>query len=328
MAQHFLLSAAARNLSLTTILRLSESEAAMLFRRLRWPETHGEPVCPECACTACYAYRSRPVFKCKGCQRQFSVTSGTLFAWRKLPIAVYLAAIVLFVNAVKGISALQLGRDLDISYKAAFVLAHKLREAMAAELAATAILGGVGSEAEIDGAYFGGHVRPANHAVNRIDRRLVENQSGKRKAVVVVREREGRTVPAVFTSEDQGVAFIKARLAKGTTVHADEAACWNDLHARYDMRRINHSEAYSAEGACTNFAESFFARLRRAEMGQHHHLAGVYLKRYAQEMAWKETHRGDPNGEQFTILGHLAAACRPSVDFCGYWQRPGQVAVG
>ena len=94
------------------------------------------------------------------------------------------------------------------------------------------------------------------------------------------------------------------------------------------MRRITHREAYSADGACTNQAESYFARLRRAEIGQHHHLAGVYLKRYAQEMAWKETHRREGNGEQFTLLGRLAAACRPSVDFCGYWQRHRQATTG
>jgi transposase-like protein len=321
MAQHFLLSAAARSLSLATILRLSESEAMMVFRRLRWSDTDGEPVCPACGSSACYSYHSRPIFKCQACQRQFSVTSGTLFAWHKLPMTVYLAAIVLFLNAVKGLSALQLGRDLHVSYKTAFVLAHKLREAMAAEIAALGTLGGSGTEAEIDGAYFGDHIRPANRAENRVDRRLAENQTGKRKAVVVIRERDGRTVPAVFASEDQGLDFIKAHLAKGTTVHADEAGCWNPLHARYDMRRINHSEAYSADDACTNFAESYFARLRRAEIGQHHHVAGVYLKRYAQEMAWKETHRSEPNGDQFVRLGRFAAACRPSVDFCGYWQR-------
>jgi hypothetical protein len=268
------------------------------------------------------------VFKCKACSHQFSATSGTLFAWHKLPLRLYLLAMVLFVNAVKGLSALHLGRDLGVSYKSAFVLAHKLREAMASELAALPALGGPGKEAEIDGALFGGHVRPANHVEHRVDRRQAENQGDKRQSVVVIRERDGRVIPAIFVSEDESVAFIKTRLAQGTIVHADEAACWNALHARFEMRRINHREAYSADDACTNQAESYFARLRRAEIGQHHHLAGVYLKRYGQEMAWKETHRREANGEQFTLLGRLAAACRPSVDFCGYWQRHRQATAG
>jgi transposase-like protein len=328
MAHHFLLSPEARTLSMAAVLKMSDEEAAVTFCRLRWPSTGGEPICPSCGGLVCYRYRSRPVFKCKACCHQFSATSGTLFAWHKLPLRLYLLAIVLFVNAVKGLSALHLGRDLGVSYKSAFVLAHKLREAMASELAALPALGGPGRQAEIDGALFGGHVRPANHVEHRVDRRQAENQSDKRQSVVVIRERDGRVVPAVFSSEDDSVAFIKTRLAQGTVVHADEAACWNALHARFEMRRITHREAYSADGACTNQAESYFARLRRAEIGQHHHLAGVYLKRYAQEMAWKETHRREGNGEQFTLLGRLAAACRPSVDFCGYWQRHRQATTG
>ena len=86
---------------------------------------------PECGCCAVYEYRTRRLFKCKGCGKQFSVTSGTTFHGRKLAIRDYLMAIAIFANAAKGTSALQLGRDLDVSYKTAFVLAHKLREAMA-----------------------------------------------------------------------------------------------------------------------------------------------------------------------------------------------------
>ena len=82
-----------------------------------------------------YEYRTRRLFKCKGCGKQFSVTSGTTFHGRKLAIRDYLMAIAIFANAAKGTSALQLGRDLDVSYKTAFVLAHKLREAMGADQA-------------------------------------------------------------------------------------------------------------------------------------------------------------------------------------------------
>ena len=135
MAQHFLLSAQARTLSLVQVARLSDEQAIATFRSLRWHETGGEPVCPACGCVAVYEYRTRRVFKCQACSRQFSVTSGTTFHSRKLPVRDYLMAIAIFVNAAKGISALQLGRDLDVSYKTALVLAHKLREAMAADQA-------------------------------------------------------------------------------------------------------------------------------------------------------------------------------------------------
>src|SRR5689334_25154950 len=137
---------------------MSEEKARDLFRALRWHGTNGDPVCPACGCLAVYEYRCRPLWKCKACNKQFSVTSGTIFHSRKLPFRDYLMAIALFVNAVKGKSALELGRDLDVSYKTAYVLAHKLREAMAADQV-TAVAKG---EVEIDGAYFGGHVRQEN----------------------------------------------------------------------------------------------------------------------------------------------------------------------
>jgi transposase-like protein len=130
MSQHFLLAAKARTLSLGAIMRMSDDEAHAQFEAIRFAANGGAAFCPACECTKVYTYRARKIWKCAACLRQFSVTSGTIFANRKLPIRDYLAAIAIFVNAVKGISALQLGRDLDVQFKTAFVLAHKLREAM------------------------------------------------------------------------------------------------------------------------------------------------------------------------------------------------------
>ena len=134
MAQHFLLSAAARSLSAAKVMRMSDGGVESVFRRLRWPETDGKPVCPGCGCMICYACpRSpdRPRWRCKACRGDFSITSGTLFAHHKLPLRTCLLAVVAFCNDVKGKSMLALSRELDIQYKTAFVLAHKLREAMA-----------------------------------------------------------------------------------------------------------------------------------------------------------------------------------------------------
>src|ERR1700751_4539675 len=126
---------------------------------------------------------------------------------------------------------------------------------------------------------------------NRRDRRLRQYQSGKRLCVVVIRERDGVTLPGVFHSEGDVLTFTRRKIARGTEVHADESGAWNPLHGRFIMKRINHQEAYSLNDACTNDAESFFARMRRAEIGHHHHIAGPYLIRFAQEMAWREDHR-------------------------------------
>src|SRR6266481_4556998 len=156
MSQHFLLSSCARSLSLGQVLRLSAEEAHAKFVEIRWSDNNGQPYCPHCGNIEVYRYRSRPIWRCKDCGKQFSVTSGTIFHSRKLPIRDYLAAIAIFVNAVKGVSALQLGRDLDVQYKSAFVMAHKLREA----ISASQTKGELSGEVEVDGAYFGGYIRP------------------------------------------------------------------------------------------------------------------------------------------------------------------------
>jgi len=138
--QHFLLSAAARSLSLTQVFRMSDEQAYETFCHLRWPETDGEAVCPKCGCTETYNIMSRRRFKCVACYHQFSVTSGTIFASRKLSFVDLLAAIVIFVNGAKGVSALQVSRDLCVQYKTAFFLSHKLREAMALEVQNVALM--------------------------------------------------------------------------------------------------------------------------------------------------------------------------------------------
>jgi transposase-like protein len=322
MSQHFLLSARARSLSLSAVLRMTGEEAERAFVSIRWPDS--KPTCPHCECPTVYECR-RPSgalrWRCKACRQDFSVTSGTLFAFHKMPLRSYLAAIAIFVNEVKGKSALALSRDLGCQYKTAFVLAHKLREAMASELRGMHV-GGPGRTVETDGAYFGGYVKPANRRENRRDRRLAQNQNGKRRVVVVVRERDGRTLPAVFRSEGAALGWIASRVAPLTHLMADEAASWNDLHGRFDVSRIDHSQMYSTgSGVYTNGAEEFFSRMRRAEIGHHHHIAGAYLVRYAQESAWREDHRRVTNGTQVHGVMGLAMACRPSVDWCGYWQR-------
>jgi len=88
----------------------------------------------------------------------------------------------------------------------------------------------------------------------------------------------------------------------------------NDLHGRFPVARVDHQQAYGVGRAYTNGAEDFFSRMRWAEIGHHHHIAGAYLVRYAQESAWRENHRCVANGEQVTSVATLAMQNRPSVD--------------
>ncbi|MGB8843285.1 MAG: IS1595 family transposase [Aliidongia sp.] len=319
MVQHFLLSAAARTISLAAILRMSDAEAHATFVAVRWADNEGKPYCVHCGCLTVWTYAALQIWKCAVCARQFSVTSGTIFANRKLAIRDYLAAIALFCNGAKGVSALQLGRDLDVQYKTAFVLAHKLREAMGSTLDDGSHLAGT---VEIDGAYFGGNQKPANKKADRIDRRLAENQTGKRLVVVVMRERNGRTLPFVCPRESAGAAIVRAKVAADAIVHADEASGWDVLHGSFDMRRVNHSKEFKAtDGACTNQAESYFSRLRRAEIGTHHRISGKNLDCYANEMAWRENNRRTSTGAQWKATTTAALACPVSARWAGYWQR-------
>lgn len=317
MAQHFLLSAQARTLSLKSIYSAGEDAAYETFCKIRWHETDGDAVCPHCGGLDAYKITTRRRFKCAACGKQYSVTSGTIFNSRKMSFTDLLAAICIFVNAAKGVSALQLSRDLKCQHKTAFVLSHKLREAMAAETKGATLSGDV----EIDGAYFGGHIRPANLKVNRIDRRLGKYQTGKRRVVIALRQRKGRTLSFVSTSEGDGVDIAKNVVARTATMHADEGSHWDALHDGWKTRRINHSEAYSLDEGCTNQAESYFSRLRRMVRGQHHHVSPQYLHQYAGHAAWLEDNRGLDNGALAHRALGLALNNKVSRNWNGYWQR-------
>src|SRR5580704_11325742 len=236
MSQHFLLSSRAKTLTLASVARMSDEEAETIFRKIRWASNGGHPFCPKCGCTIVYDCRranGTARWRCKACRHSFSITSGTLFHSRKMPLKAYLLAIAIFCNEVKGKSMLALSRDLGTQYKTSFVLAHKMREAMSAEVRQTAI-GGEGKRAEVDGSYSCGYVKPANRREDRKDRRLRRNQTGKRKVVVVIRERGGKTLPGVFRNEADALTFIRQNVAPETTLYADEAGGWNALHARYE----------------------------------------------------------------------------------------------
>lgn len=328
MAQHFLLSKEARSFNIVKIARMTEKQAESFFRKVRWADTNGKPVCPNCGCLNHYNLSTRETWKCKGCGKQFSVTSGTLFAGHKLPLRTYLMAIALYVNEVKGMSALKLSRELNIQYKTAFVLLHKFREALL-ETRDETPLNGI---CEIDGAYVNHYVRPANNINDRIDRRLAANQNPNKRCIVVVRQRSNgdteyigsvRTLTYVLHNENpNGIATIANNaIVRGATVHADEAAAYDNLHATYDMQRVNHSVEYmSEEGACSNQAESYFARFRRFQHGQIHRMGQLYISNYANEIAYREDTRRMSNGDIFRDISKKCMKTIQSNEWTGYWQ--------
>ena len=125
----------------------------------------------------------------------------------------------------------------------------------------------------------------------------------------------------MFKAEGDSLPTIRQRVERGSTIYADESGNWDGLHARYNTKRVNHSVNFVDEDACTNQAESFFSRLRRAEIGTHHHISGQYLNSYANEMAWREDNRRETNGDQFLMIVAASLTHPTSQQWKGYWQR-------
>jgi len=288
-----------------------------MMSAIRWSECNGKPTCPRCECDAVYGYVSRRLWRCKACTHQFSVTSGTILASRKMSLRDILLAIAIFVNGVKGLAALHLARSIRCQYRSAFVLFHKLRQALAAQFQGAKVSG----EVEIDGAYFVGYLKPSNNKKHRRDRRLAKYQNGKRRVVVIARERGGFTLPFIFKAEAMSISTIIKTVVPGSHVYADEAVHWDQLGLHFEMGRINHQEGYSHPEACTNMAESFFSRIRRAEIGTHHHIAGPYIDGYAAEQAWRENNRRASHAELFKLVILAALSSPVSRIWKGYTQR-------
>lgn len=315
-------------MSLLAIAGMTEDSAHAKFREIIWEPNSGKPICPECGRTEVWVLRKDRRWKCSdnACRAQFSVTSHTIFKDRKLSFRKILMACAVFANGVMGVAACRLSREIDISYKSAWVLLHKVREALGLE-AEKAQLGGV---VEIDGAVFGGHIArlPNNRKLwDEFKRKNKAAARAKVKLIVVMRERDdqengliGRLRTFQLKKEGDAIAIAREAVVPGTIVHADMSPQWEPLHMLFDTKRINHTEHFSHNGACTNMAESFFERMRSAERGVHKHISGPHVLRYAMELAWREENRRRPNGDHLNLMLSAVGAAPPSRSMRGYWQ--------
>jgi transposase-like protein len=340
MSQHFLLSAKSRTISELEVARMSEDEARVTFEKLRWSDTDGKPVCSNCGCTESYVINTRtpsgkPIkrYKCSACRKQYTVTSGTIFASHKLELRDYLLAIIIFVNAVKGISASQMSRALGCQYKTAFVLIHKLRASLMDNQDDTTLEGIV----EMDGCYIG-KTKPANRKEDRVDLRLASNANPNKRCIIVARQRaeddtnfSGAVATKTFITKNENTFAINkiatSHIVKNATIHVDGASAYDDLSAWFDVKVGDHSKAYVGEdGECSNQAESYFSRFRRLEYGQCHHISPLYLSNYANEIAYREDNRRLSNK---TLMLDIAEKCMNTPthnEWCGYWQGNKRVA--
>ena len=320
--QHFLQSPRSRTLSLRDLNGMSDADIEALFRKMRWPETDGEPVCTDCGCINSYWLTNQRRWKCRDCKKQYTVTSGTIFAYRKMSLRDILTGIRSFILNAKGHSAIGLSKELGCDYKTAYVFQHKLREALMVSMEDIRLEGDI----EIDGGWFGGYIKPENVKINRVDRRLAINQNGKRRVVVGARERgpKGKAIVGVFSSEWDACAWLRERCSRSAQIFADEGAGWIELYASHKVAQVNHSERYAEGKVNTNQMESLFSRLRRLEVGTHHHIAGPYLARYANDGVWRENNRRLDDRRRVHKTLSAALRTKPSRLFAGYWQHHGK----
>lgn len=244
-------------------------------------------------------------------------------------------AIALFVNAVKGIPALQLSRDLGVQYKTAYVLAQKLRKALLEQREIRQFSGLV----EMDGTYVHPAPRKANKKSDRIDYRLKENQNPDKRCVMVAREHYSeqeksenhlyhgakRSYVFVTYSETQSTVkqFADKFIERGTRIHTDESNAYSVLMPFYNLYSVNHQLEYrNDEGITNNQAESYFSRFKRMYYGQMHKMSNLYLLGYANEAAYREDNRRKSNNWQFKdVLSKYLNTTNENNEWCGYWQR-------
>lgn len=298
---------------------MSDDEAYEALKAIRFEENGGEPFCPRCGIDAVYTYTVRRLFKCKKCEKQFTVTSGTTFRSRKMSYGDILVAILSFANGVNGNAALRLRRDLRCSYKTAFVVTQKLRRAMADMQRDRPLTGKV----DADGLYIGGHMRPANLIEDRrADGRKEFN--GKRRSIVTARERRpgGRSRSFVVASEKASTPLIFAVVNPRAHVTTDDSSAFGRFNRHFDEHFVvNHSVGMVVNGIHTNPLESQHSRIRRGERGVYLHISGAHAQRMADEFSWRDDMRRVDNGQQFRMIATRALKLGPDLEMAGYWQK-------
>jgi len=284
-------------LTLNQVSALSEDEARATLERILWPDG---PVCPHCGAvenlTRLQGKAHRiGVFQCNNCHDQFSVTVGTIFEDSHIPLRKWLMAFALLCSAKKGISALQLQRELELgSYRTAWHMAHRIRHAMSKEPLAGLLRGTV----EVDETYVGGKPRQKHGQP-----KPKKGRGTKKVAVVALVERGGQ-------ARAHKVERVDAKTL-GKTIHENvdrRSALMTDRFGSYaevgstffgGHHTVDHGKGEYVRGdASTNEVESYFALLKRGIVGSFHHVSKSHLDRYCDEFSFRWNHRKTTDSER------------------------------
>jgi transposase-like protein len=269
----------------------NDDAAREALEAVRWPQG---PICPHCgsveAATKMQGKSTRPgVYQCNGCRKPFSVTVGTVYERSHIPLHKWLLATHLMASSKKGISAHQLHRMLGITYKSAWFMAHRIREAMT-DTDDTPV-GGNAKPVEVDETYLG----PTTYSTTKKGRVVADRgMKGKRKVVTLV-ERGGKArsyhVQRV-TAENIG-EILNRHVRQDTRLMTDEAKYYREPGKEFFMHeRVNHkAKEYVRGDVYTNTVEGFFSIFKRGLNGVYQHVSEAHLQRYLTEFDFRYSNR-------------------------------------
>jgi len=263
---------------------------------VRWPQG---VTCPACGSRSISRIVKRHVFDCNDCRRQFSVTSGTIFHDSHLSLRTWFLAIHRISESKKGVSALQLKRELNVAYKTAWYLCHRIRQAMGQPSGP-----GLRGIIEVDETYIRGEGVPPDEDLKR------GRGSQRCTPVVGMKQRKGLVRAKALPHLRDSRSWVHQNIAEDgvTAVFSDATNLYDDLDATYTHGKIDHSLAYVLGDLHTNGIESFWSLFKRGVTGSYHHVSRKHLQRYLDEYCWRSN---GPTEDIFESLLGRQAKCHP-----------------